>query len=105
MRAILAAAVVAVCALTGAHAECRGAIVQLHVAKDGTVSWNNVAFKSQKEMIDRFRLEASAADQPKILFLPESGVTPSKGYEVLMAAQTAGLQCVGFSGFVPNRTN
>ena len=104
MKAVLAAAIVAACAM-GAHAECRGAVVQLHVAKDGTVSWNNVAFKSQKEMLDRFRLEASAADQPKILFLPANGGDTIRAYDVLMTAQKAGLECVGFSGFERNRTN
>lgn len=105
MRTVLAAVIVAVCAITGAQAECRGALVHLHVAKDGTVFWNNVAFKSQQEMLDRFRLEARAADQPKILFLPASGVDTIRAYDVLMAAQQAGLQCVGFSGFERKPTN
>jgi hypothetical protein len=103
MRAVLAAVAVAACTMMGAAAECRGAVVQLHVAKDGTVSWNNVAFKSEKEMIDRFRREASAADQPKILFLPLHGVDDARPYAVLMELQKAGLQCIGFSGFEQKR--
>lgn len=105
MRMILAATAIVLVALTGAHAECRGALVQLAVAKDGTVTWNGVAFKNEKEMIDRFRREANAADQPKILFLPVADVARTRGYDVLMEAQKAGLECVGFSGFGPKRAN
>jgi biopolymer transport protein ExbD len=91
--------------MTGAHAECRGALVQLTVAKDGTVAWNGVAFKSEKEMIDRFRQEARAVDQPKILFLPASEIARTRGYDVLMLVQKAGLECVGFSGFGQKQAN
>ena len=105
MRAILAAVIVAACTMTGALAECRGALVKLHIAKDGTVSWNDVAFKSEKEMIDRFWREASVADQPKILFLPLRGIDDARAYAVLMEVQKAGLLCVGFGGFEQKRAN
>jgi len=105
MKTILAAAAVVACVLTGARAECRGAVVDLHIAKDGTVSWNDVAFKSRKEMIDRFRREANVADQPKILFLPLSGINDAVAYDVLMEIQKSGLQCVGFGGFEQKRVH
>ncbi len=104
MRAIFVAMVFAACAALAAHAECRGSVVRLEVARDGAVSWNGEVFKTPQQMIDRFRREASSPQQPKILFLPSREVAIPTAYAVLAEAQKAGLDCLAFSGFDQKRS-
>jgi biopolymer transport protein ExbD len=105
MKPVVAAVLLAVCTTCVAQAECRGEIVRLHLAKDGTVSWNSDIIRDSKKLVERFQREARAAEQPKILFQPERDVDPALGLSILDLAQKAGLECVAFSGFEAKRSH
>jgi len=98
MRCTAMTALLLVCALRGAQAQCRGPVVHLQISKDGVVAWNGVAFKSHQEMVDRFQKEATAQEQPEIHLDLARDVDYAAVYKVLEAAQKTGLHCLGFTG-------
>jgi hypothetical protein len=104
-RTLVAALAIAAGTALAAQAECRGDVVDLHVARNGTVSWNNEVLRTPQQMTERFRREARSALQPKIHFLPEPEVDPAVGLSILTQAQSAGFECIAFSGFGAKRSN
>ena len=97
MKTALAALII-LCLMTGAQAGCRGGVVHLDFTKDGRVLWNGVAFRTDKEMADRFAKAASSKEQPEIHLGPQRDTEYKTMYRVLAAAQKAGLYCLGFTG-------
>ena len=82
----------------GAHAGCKAGVVYLQITKDGTVTWNGVAFKDRKAMAERFKEAASGAEQPEIHLVPVREADYRKVIDVLTEAQKVGLHCLGFVG-------
>jgi biopolymer transport protein ExbD len=98
MRVIVCVLALSTFLAVGAHAGCKGGVVYLQITKDGTVTWNGVAFKDRKAMAERFKQAASGAEQPEIHLVPVREAEYHKVAEVLAEAQKVGLHCLGFVG-------